>query len=77
MSYDFSDIYKRVKIAGVLFYRVVFNTMRAQTQGSDILIAKLALKLTFVTLNSKSNTTNATNYRIISQWLRGASKFYT
>ena len=57
MSYDFSDIYKRVKIAAVLFYRVVFNTMRAQTQGSDILIAKLALqKLTFVTLNSKSNT---------------------
>lgn len=57
MSYDFNDSYKRVKIAGVLFYRVVFNTVRVQTQGNDILIAKLALqKLTFVTLNSKSNT---------------------
>ena len=57
MSYDFNDSYKRVKIAGVLFYRVVFNTGWVQTQGSDILIAKLALqKLTFVTLNSKSNT---------------------
>ena len=56
MSYDFNDTYKKVKIA-VLFYRVVFNTVRVQTQGSDILIAKLALqKLTFVTLNSKSNT---------------------
>ena len=57
ISYDFNDIYKRIKISGLLFYRMVFNTVRIQTQGSDILIAKSALqKLTFVTLNSKSNT---------------------